>query len=166
MTISNLVNKKTCNKENIETSKQKNKKTISNIFWNGLMILNIIVWASLIITYFINGRDFCRANVLGFRPVFVLSQSMEPTLDTHAMAICKMNTEYEVGDIVVYEQEVNGQEILIIHRIIEEYDDGTYQTKGDNNSSKDPWTITEEQIVGKVVLVCNEVAPIVDFVMN
>ena len=162
--------KKTNNIVNEQSSNNVNKKTknkVSNIFWNVLLVVNIIVWGSLLITFFMNGRDFYRANVLGYRPVFVLSQSMEPTLDTHAIAVCKMNqSDYEIGDIIVYKQEVKDNEILIIHRIIDIYDDGTYQTKGDNNPDKDPWTVSEDRVYGKVSLVWNSIAPVVDFLFE
>ena len=149
---------------NKEKAKQvKPTKKISEFFWNTLLVVNIIVWASLVITFLMNDCNIVRANVLGYRPCFVLSQSMEPTLDTHALTVCKMNEDkYEVGDIVVYEQEIEGANLLIIHRIIDQYEDGSFQTKGDNNPSEDPWTVNQDQIVGKVVGICNGVAPIID----
>jgi signal peptidase I len=60
---------------------------------------------------------------------------------------------YEVGDVVVY--SVPAQKYPIIHRIIKINDDGTYQTKGDNNMDQLPYefSIRDEQIFGKVVLV-------------
>ena len=146
-----------------KTNQVKKTKKLSEFFWNSLLVINIIVWSSLIITFIMNDCSLVRANVLGYRPCFVLSQSMEPTLDTHALVLCKMNTdEYEIGDIIVYEHEYEGSSILIIHRIIDQYEDGSFQTKGDNNPSEDPWTVNQEQIVGKMVGVWNGIAPVID----
>ena len=60
---------------------------------------------------------------------------------------------YGVGDVVVY--SVPGQKYPIIHRIIKINDDGTHQTKGDNNMDQLPYefSVRDEQIYGKVILV-------------
>jgi signal peptidase I len=60
---------------------------------------------------------------------------------------------YEVGDVIVYSvSEVN---YPIIHRIIKINEDGTYQTKGDNNLQQYTYelSVKDEQIHGKVVFV-------------
>lgn len=62
----------------------------------------------------------------------------------------------ENGDIIVFRQPApfTGKEILIPHRAVhKEYmGDGWYfKTRGDNNPSPDPWYVSEDRIVGKVV---------------
>lgn len=64
------------------------------------------------------------------------------------------NTEkYNVGDVIVY--SVPGINAPIIHRIIKINDDGTYQTKGDNNSGQlnYEYSVKPEQIKGKVIFI-------------
>ncbi|MBI2546870.1 MAG: hypothetical protein HYW23_00285 [Candidatus Aenigmarchaeota archaeon] len=63
------------------------------------------------------------------------------------------NQKYEVGDVIVY--SVNGVSAPIIHRIIKINDDGTYQTKGDNNLGQLSYeqSVKPEQIKGKVIFI-------------
>ncbi len=69
------------------------------------------------------------------------------------MPIIKGSKEYKVGDIIVY--KVNGVRAPIIHRIVKINEDGTYQTKGDNNISQFPYElkVRKEQIYGKVIFI-------------
>lgn len=64
----------------------------------------------------------------------VLTGSMEPTLKANDFVIVKAADEYQVGDIVVFQQ---GND-LIIHRIIEiDGEHGRITTKGDANNVDD-----------------------------
>jgi signal peptidase I len=69
------------------------------------------------------------------------------------MPIVSGEQNYEVGDVIVY--SVRGQKFPIIHRVIKVNDDGTYQTKGDNNTDQLPYelSVSEGQIFGKVAFV-------------
>ncbi len=57
----------------------------------------------------------------------------------------------EVGDIIVFKGSLP---YPIIHRVVEINEDGTYQTKGDNNrdSRQDELNISEEKIYGKAYI--------------
>ena len=64
----------------------------------------------------------------------VMTGSMEPTLRVNDLVVVKKTSEYNVGDIVVYQQ---GNQ-LVIHRIIEKNDEeATITTKGDANNIDD-----------------------------
>ena len=64
----------------------------------------------------------------------VLTGSMEPTLRVNDLVVVKRADEYNVGDIVVFQQ---GNQ-LIIHRIIEKNDEeAKITTKGDANNIDD-----------------------------
>ena len=80
---------------------------------------------------------------LGFGISVVLSGSMEPTLKVNDLVFVTESDDYQVDDIVVYQ---NGSE-LIIHRIIGIYEDQVI-TKGDANPVDDN-PITMEMIKGK-----------------
>lgn len=69
------------------------------------------------------------------------------------MPIVSGEESYEVGDVIVY--SVRGQKFPIIHRVIKLNEDGTYQTKGDNNADQLPYelSVSEEQVFGKVAFV-------------
>lgn len=107
--------------------------------------------------------------VFGYKPTFVVSNSMEPAISTYAMCIMqKVHPEdigkLAVGDIVVYRER--DSDSLIIHRLLEIRPnvDGTgleYITKGDHNQYQDRYPVTAEQIRGKVVAIGNWTAPII-----
>lgn len=83
----------------------------------------------------------------------VLSQSMAPTLEEADLVLVEsLTTEnIEVGDIIVFEppDRVSNP---VVHRVISVGDDGAIKTKGDNTGI-DAWTLTGEDIKGKVVTV-------------
>ena len=130
---------------------------------------NIVSWIMLIVAFLflsvsvysiyqskINGTD---AYAFGYRPIFVMTGSMEPTLKTNGTVIAKKVSsmdEIEVGDIITYhvltDQE---EEIKITHRITEISDTGIITTKGDNNGVEDRYELTIDNVESKVVLICN-----------
>ena len=69
------------------------------------------------------------------------------------MPVVKGQDSYEVGEVIVY--SVKGVNAPIIHRIIKINDDGTYQTKGDNNFGQlnYEYSVSLEQIKGKVIFI-------------
>lgn len=107
--------------------------------------------------------------VFGYKPTFVVSNSMEPAISTYAMCIMQRVrpedvTKLQVGDIVVYRER--DSDSLIIHRLLEirPNADGTsveYITKGDHNQYQDRYPVTAEQIRGKVAAIGNWTAPII-----
>jgi hypothetical protein len=58
--------------------------------------------------------------------------------------------DYKVGDVIVY--SVPGEKVPIVHRIVKINEDGTFQTKGDNNQGQlwYEYSVKREQIHGKV----------------
>ncbi len=83
-----------------------------------------------------------------FRPLFVLSGSMEPALPTGSLLIIDLkNIKPSEGDVITY--RLSGK--LITHRMVR--DEGNrYITKGDNNPIEDPSPVMRKQIVGSVCL--------------
>lgn len=86
--------------------------------------------------------------IMGFRPVVVLSGSMEPTFPVGAIVYyhkCAFE-ELEVGDAVTFKAE----DALVTHRITTVNGiSRTVVTKGDNNDTEDPVPVEEDKIVGK-----------------
>lgn len=81
----------------------------------------------------------------GYGVSVVLSGSMEDRLSVDDLVIIKATDDYEVNDIVVY-QDGNS---LVIHRIIA-IDGDTVTTKGDANNTADK-PINKRQIKGELV---------------
>ncbi len=94
------------------------------------------------------------ANLAGFTPMTVLTDSMSPTFNHGDMIIikkCDPNT-LEVGDIVTFHTIIQNEYALNTHRIIEINGDvgmRTFITKGDNNEIADQRSIAGGDIVGK-----------------
>lgn len=144
------------------TEKKAKSRTLSNIIFGIIIAVILTITTSFIATYYMNGCNFTRANIFGYRTVFVLSESMEPTLATHGTTILDMkDKDYKIGDIVVYEHQKNGKKMAIIHRIIGITSDG-YIMQGDNNFMPDGWLVQKDDIVGKVCYIMNWTAPIAD----
>lgn len=81
----------------------------------------------------------------------VTSGSMEPTIPTGSLVIATLAPVYRQGDIISFTAPDDPNK-TIIHRINQaNTEDGpvTYQTKGDNNSSADIWTLQRTNILAK-----------------
>jgi len=90
------------------------------------------------------------------RVLRVMSGSMTPALNVTDMilvqpvsSVSAISVGYETGDIICFSKPGNPTE-LIVHRAVERVGNGLI-TKGDRNSSPDYWTVTDEQLVGRVV---------------
>lgn len=120
-----------------------------------LIILLCIILATYGYSYFTNGCNPAKANIFGYKLVYIGSESMEPTINTGALVLCKMLTspeEIAVGDICNYLYTTSsGTQKSIIHRIIKLSDDNTYIFKGDNNPKADYLPVSADQICSKYI---------------
>ena len=89
---------------------------------------------------------------LGYRPVVILSGSMEETLETGGVVLVKQTKNVEQNDIIFFIAEDGSP---VIHRYIDNDEEGNIITKGDSNPKEDLEPVTTEQLQGKVVLVMN-----------
>lgn len=82
----------------------------------------------------------------GYKPLVVISGSMEPTLKVGGILYYeKMELEdFKINDILVYKTKDH----IISHRIVNIVDDG-FITKGDANNSVDNNLINKNQVLGK-----------------
>lgn len=93
----------------------------------------------------------------GYSMFRVVTGSMEPTISTGSLLLCK-NTKIEnveVGDIVCYRtkiSEIYGS--IVTHRVIDKQKDNNgniyLETRGDANASSDPYYVDSWDLVGKV----------------
>lgn len=89
--------------------------------------------------------------IFGIKPMIVLSSSMDDTISKGDLVFVKEveAEKLEIGDIISYR---NMENTVTTHRIIDiEYTESgeiEFYTKGDNNSSADSGTVTEEEIEG------------------
>lgn len=95
------------------------------------------------------------AGVFKYRPVAILTYSMEPIFTRgDAVIVEKLDDEeknkLKKGDIIQYQVD----KTVVVHRIIKvkkEDNKKAYILKGDNNNAKDPKPVYMEQIMGKVL---------------
>ncbi len=93
--------------------------------------------------------------VFGIGPIKIMgikTPSMEPAIKIgDAVVIDKTYDKEKLkkGDVIAYKDK-NG--IIVIHRIDEINKDKTIRTKGDSNNTFDPFYVSKEQVIGKVIL--------------
>jgi signal peptidase len=118
-------------------------KKLVNIVANAVLVIAVIVLLAVMVAPRLTG--------LTLEPV--LSGSMEPTIRTGALiGIASTDpAQIEVGDIIGF--HVAGMDTPVCHRVIElvQTDQGPgFKTKGDANSDADTWTVSPNDIIGKV----------------
>ncbi len=90
---------------------------------------------------------------LGYNKSYIDSWPIAKGFKRGDMPIVKGDGEYKIGDVIVY--SLPSSPVPIIHRIVVVNADGTYQTKGDNNSGQNPYefSVRKAQIHGKVIFI-------------
>ena len=114
-------------------------------------IKNILFWVFLAVVLFCNVSlaytkiTQGKSNIFGVKPLFVVTESMEPTIRAlrPVISVPVDAKDVQIGDIVTYKHKSG---MTIVHRVIEAQEDGTFIFKGDNNSVQDPQPVTPEQI--------------------
>ncbi len=126
-------------------TKEKVKKSITFV-----LIALLLVWLGVTVYKLVSNlvNPTKMPIFFGYSSSLVVSGSMEPTLSTGDMVVCKAQESYKVNDIIIYYNEQEGA--FIVHRIIGTCDNG-FITKGDFNSAQDPQPVKLENIQGKVI---------------
>lgn len=106
-------------------------KKIGNIIFYSIFGILAACFLSIMATKFATGKP----SIFGFRPILVVSGSMEPTIKTGSIVIASPidAKDVQIGDIVTY--KCKGA--TIVHRVIEITDDGLFVFKGDHNQNED-----------------------------
>lgn len=117
----------------------------------GLSVMLATVCAAGFIRQKITGELFF---LFGYRPAVVLSGSMEPYIDTGAVAIIRKAEEHELKeqDVIFF---MTAENVPVLHRYIGKDDSGNLITKGDANEKEDLEHIRPEQLKGRAVLWIN-----------
>lgn len=93
--------------------------------------------------------------VTGFQITIVNGESMLPTYNSGDLVISTKQPDYQVEDIIVYHpKDLPCSRCNVIHRIIQQDENtGGWVTQGDNNPNIDVWRPTNDEILGKVIMV-------------
>lgn len=124
---------------------KKTLKRIFNILVDVIIVL-ILVVSILIVALSLTSKSSGVPNILGVAPLSVQSNSMEDTFSTGDLLLAEVTNDpgetYEVGDIVTFPIEIDGESVLNTHRIVEVIEDDNityYKTQGDNkNTNPEP----------------------------
>jgi len=90
-----------------------------------------------------------------YRVMVVKSGSMEPTIKTGSVVVVKPEKNYQIGDIITF-GPFSKNHPPTTHRIYDIKIAGSktfYITKGDANNAPDQKEISQEDILGKVILI-------------
>ena len=139
------------------------------------VIVSILLWVVIIVAALFAFTTLATkdnnqvANIAGFTPLSVQSDSMVPTFKTGDLIFIKTcdTSTLKEGDIVTFHTIIQNQYVLNTHRIekIEEYGSvRTYTTKGDNNLIEDTHIISDGDIVGKYIGKLPGFGKLIDFI--
>ena len=123
------------------------RRTISALEWI-LLILSM----TFLINIFVVTSKGKAVKLFGNSLLHVITGSMEPTISVEDYILVKetdVNT-LETGDIIAfYSSDPTIKGMIVIHRIIDINDDGTFKTMGDANPVPDDYPVEASSIVGK-----------------
>lgn len=128
-------------------------KKIVGVMFNILTFFLIIIFAFTAFSLFQAKRNPNSVpTVLGYKPLSVLSGSMQPLLDPGDMIIVRDTNpqDVKVGDVITY---LVDSKTLVTHRVIdifEENGDKSFKTQGDANNTADPNLVSSSNLVGKL----------------
>lgn len=127
---------------------------ILNIAVTLLLIVLVGCQAYSLLAEQVLGKPY--AGVFGLHMAVVLSGSMEPAISPNDLILVSEREDYQVGDIVMYQTEG----LPVTHRIVSRTETGIV-TQGDTNNTADG-EISQNQIIGKVVLVVPAVGAVIE----
>ena len=99
----------------------------------------------------------------GYNFFVIQSASMEPTIRIGDVILVHKKPYYSINDVITFKNKTNR---IVTHRIIKKEkrgDEYIFLTKGDANRSIDEDSITEEQIIGALVLVIPKIGFLASF---
>lgn len=132
-------------------------KRIVNIFVDILVVLILMV-SLIVVTLSLTTKSSGVPNIFGIAPLSVQTQSMEDTINPGDLIFCTLTViddEFQKDDVVTFPIEINGEQVLNTHRIVEVVKDQNityYKTQGDNketNPEPDKDLQTSSTIVAK-----------------
>ena len=134
-----------------ETKGQKILSTVVNV----ILVLAIALAAISTYVSYVSASGNGVPSIFGIRILSIQTESMYPVLlpgDLIFDTAVKDPAQLQRGDIITYWTVINGERVLNTHTIYEIYDgDGhlIFGTKGENNTTADPLTVHESEIVGQ-----------------
>jgi signal peptidase len=122
------------------------------------VIVNVLAWIVLIFAFLItiivfsSGKNNGVANLFGYIPMSVETDSMKPTFASGDLIICKEIDDVKTlkeNDVITFWTVINGKRAKNTHRIVEVSEDGSFITRGDNNAVDDNVPVYSSDLIGK-----------------
>lgn len=116
-----------------------------------ILIPILVINVTLIVKSFVNQDEV--PSVGGYLPLFVLTDSMYPEIESGDLIICQTidPSEIKVGDVIsFFDPEGNGTSV-VTHKVIEILNDNgtlSFRTQGTNNNTPDALPVPAENLVG------------------
>ncbi len=154
-----------------KTKKKFTSKTLNTIV-NVFLVVVIVFAAVCTFISFVTTSGNGVPNIFGIQLLSIQTDSMYPTLKAGDLAIdtpVKDPSKLRVKDIITYWTVIDGERVLNTHRIENIYDGGGYlifETKGDKNTTVDPLTVHESEIVGKYATHISGVGKVFDYLQT
>lgn len=122
-----------------------------------LNIIKIVVTLSIIIMFVLY--------LLGYRYMFVFTESMRPTINTQDLIVTKPVKFEELKEEDIVSINVYGSnDVRLTHRIIKiDKENKLIYTKGDNNPTEDKNPTEYKDVLGKVIFIAKGIGSIIVF---
>ncbi len=159
------------NVEKVEKKQRKPRKVLNTII-NVVLVIAIVVAGIATYVSFVSSSGQGAPNIFGLRLLSIQTNSMADTLMPGDLVVStgvKDPADLRPGDIITYWTVINGERVLNTHRIINIYDGGDYlifETQGDNNTTVDPLTVHESEIIGKYSFHISGVGKVFDYLQT
>lgn len=118
---------------------------------NGILNTFLIIFIFLSVLMIVGKITTGKANICGFRPFYVTSDSMLPEYKIGTILIAKVSHEPKIGKVYAYKNVIG---ITVVHRLIEITEEG-YIFKGDNNDNPDK-PVQKEDIDYEIIYAINK----------
>ncbi len=125
------------------------------------IVVNVLAWLVLILAFlttlivFSSGRNNGVANLMGFIPLTVESDSMKPTFSKNDLIVCREVDDInslQKGDVITFWTIIDGKKVKNTHRIVDinEFESTrSFVTRGDNNNLDDTLPAYAGDVIGK-----------------
>ena len=139
---------------------RQQREKISNDILNIAIVALALLIGLWVVPAFLGGfHEDYKHTFYGLRPYVVKSDSMEPAIRQGALLIGRVTQfgRLQVGDVITFETNIDGQNQLNTHRIVEKQSTHVI-TKGENAAAADPMPVTPRNFRYRVVVVWNGAA--------
>ena len=143
----------------------KEKSMVKKVFgWIGTGFLTLLVVMASLLCFDKFVLKHRVPSIFGYSSLMVATGSMSGTIEEGDLIIIRDTDDYKIGDIVTFFQD--GDDIPTTHRIYNIDENGNWKTRGDANNSYDKRSITNDEIIGEVVLVIPYVGTFIDWAVE